>query len=70
MPLVSKLLEMQLVEFFKDNEGKTPEKAGKELAAIITDYIKTATVTTNGVGTGGNGGGPIVTKVTGMGTIM
>jgi hypothetical protein len=68
MPLVEKTLEIQLLEFFKNN-NKTPEKAAKELASIITNYIKTATVTVNGTGAGANAGGPIATIVTGTGLI-
>ena len=68
MPLVPNLLEIQLKALVKTE--LSPEEANAEFARIITDYIKTAQVTVTGSGTGGNGGGPIATIVTGTGTIQ
>lgn len=44
-------------------EGKNQEALTLEFAQIITDYIKTATVT--GTATGANGGGPMTSTVVG-----
>lgn len=80
MPLIKVKLVADLTKFFQNNE-KTANDAAKELADIIDAYIKSATITVNGSGTAPPGiptagtpaaqttVAPVITTVTGTGTI-
>ncbi|MGL4677667.1 MAG: hypothetical protein ACRCWI_08410 [Brevinema sp.] len=61
MPLVATNLTLQLNALAK--EDLSTEAANAKFAQIITDYLKTAQVV--GSGQGSNGGGALVTTVTG-----